>query len=210
MSQKENKSSSMGMVCDNSGAEFLNDLMLCDFLLKYEIVDNITLHVKLYPTYVSDVTIIDVDRHLSHLYVQSLNDTFNDENRKQLKDLYQRLTEYIKSNKMILKDHHFWNSGDCFDKIPKDLNDNYFKNNCIVIFKGDANYRRLVLAKMWNPSISFDKIIGSYFVTNAVTLRTMKSDCAIGIDKEIVEKVEKEDPEWRSNGKRGVISAYIK
>ena len=43
-----------------------------------------------------------------------------------------------------------------------------------------------------------------------ITLRTMKSDCVIGIDKEIVDKVEKEDPQWRNNGKRGVISAYIK
>ena len=79
-----------------------------------------------------------------------------------------------------------------------------------MIFKGDANYRRLVLAKMWNPSTPFNKVIGSYFVTNAISLRTMKSDCAIGIDKEIVDKVEKEDKHWRHNGKRGVISCYIK
>eukprot|EP00483_Globobulimina_turgida_P008891 UN08909 len=67
-----------------------------------------------------------------------------------------------------------------------DLLNHYFSNDCIVIFKGDANYRRLVLAKMWNPCISFDKVIGSYFKTNLITLRTMKSDCFIGMDENVV------------------------
>ena len=79
-----------------------------------------------------------------------------------------------------------------------------------MIFKGDANYRRLVLAKMWDPTTEFSKVIGSYFDGNLVTLRTMKSDCAIGIEQEIVNKMEAEDPHWRHNGKRGVIQCHIK
>ena len=109
-----------------------------------------------------------------------------------------------------MKDDHFWNSAHCFDAIPEDLKKGYLNGNCMVIFKGDANYRRLVLAKMWDPTKAFSQVIGSYFDGNLVTLRTMKSDCAVGIDKDVVNKMEAEDPHWRHNGKRGVIQCHLK
>merc|ERR1712228_393837 len=176
--------------------------MLCDVLLFYGFADCITLHVKLYPFMVSDVTLIDVDRHLSHLYVQSLNDKF-----KHLKDLYVRLSDYLKTNRLKLSDDHCWNNAESFDKLKNDC----FDDDIFVIFKGDANYRRLVLCKMWSPNKSFDEVIGSYFKqrTNLMTLRTLKSDAIIGINKEIVSNLNAEDVHWRHNGKRAVIQCYI-
>ena len=97
---KENKKTrSVSIVCDNSGSEFLADLMLCDVLLCYGFADIIMLHVKLYPFMVSDVTLSDVDRHLSHLYVRSLDDKFG-----QLKHLHGRLSEYLKCDQLKLKE----------------------------------------------------------------------------------------------------------
>eukprot|EP01083_Nonionella_stella_P076169 207431_1 len=206
----ENTPKSVAIVCDNSGAEFINDLMLCDTLLSYKWTDKIALHLKLYPTYVSDVTLMDMDRHLSHLYARSKDHALDEQNRNELGNLYQRLTKYLNTKQLRLKHDHFWNTGDCFDKIPKDYMDEWSKNNEMVIFKGDANYRRLVLVKMWSPFKPFDDVIGSYFKCNVITLRTMKSDCIIGLDKSVVAKVQRVDEHWRHNGKRGVIQCYLK
>ena len=196
----------VSLVCDNSGAELLNDLLLCDFVLRHGFASALTLHVKAYPTYVSDVTLRDVDRHLSHLYVQSLS-----LDSQPLRELSARLTGYLKSARLRLKAHSFWNCAHCFDQLPADLAQRHLERDALVIFKGDANYRRLVLARMWSPTTPFAQVVGRYLLkTSVLSLRTMKSDCVVGIDEEVLSKVEAADAHWRHNGQRGLIQSMLR
>ncbi|OWY96714.1 hypothetical protein PHMEG_00032950 [Phytophthora megakarya] len=78
----------------------------------------------------------------------------------------------------------------------------------LVIIKGDLNYRRLLGDRLWPPSTPVEEAI-PYFPTTFVSFRTMKSDPVVGIPADIVTKLEKEDPKWRYNGKRGTIQSVL-
>src|SRR5690606_35905380 len=55
------------IIADNAGLELLSDLFLIDYLLTTRQVSRVNLHLKAYPTFVSDATIPDVIDHLAIL-----------------------------------------------------------------------------------------------------------------------------------------------
>ncbi|KAE9259025.1 hypothetical protein PR003_g34968, partial [Phytophthora rubi] len=77
-----------------------------------------------------------------------------------------------------------------------------------VIIKGDLNYRRLLGDRLWPPSTPVEEAV-PYFPTAFVSFRTLKSNPIVGIPVDVVEKLEKEDPKWRYNGKRGTIQSVL-
>ena len=184
-------------ICDNSGTELLMDLALADLLLRFEWTQQVTLHVKAHPTFVSDATPADIDMTLAA--ITNRGDLF--------KPLAQRLANRLLRGQLQVRAHLFWNSSQFFWQIPPLLTSSLAQAN-LVIFKGDANYRRLISDSRWPTTVPLADAV-PYFPTPFVTLRTLKSDPIVGLKPNQAETLDQEDAEWRVNGRRGVIQAVV-
>ncbi|MEA5603478.1 damage-control phosphatase ARMT1 family protein [Nostoc sp. UHCC 0252] len=181
-------------VMDNAGFELVCDLCLVDFLLSSKLVNQVYLHLKPHPTFVSDAMIKDVHDTTSFLAATS---------HQQVTSFAQRLEEHIASGRLALSEDYFWTSPLAFWEIPSSVNDE-LANASLIIVKGDANYRRLLGDRHWNITTSFADIV-CYLPVPIGALRTLKSEVAVGLKSEIVEKVAKSDHSWLTNGQWGVI-----
>lgn len=187
----------VAFICDNAGTELLTDLILADFLLRYNWVSQLTLHVKADPTYVSDSTPYDI-----YLTLMALSEQDN----RSMNELSQRLQGY--GERLHVKPHRFWNSSHFFWQIPHGLQTE-LSTNRLVIIKGDANYRRLLGDSLaWPLTIPLAEV-ASYFPAPFVSLRTLKSPPIVGLQPGQAETLEAEDGAWRINGKRGIIQAAL-
>ena len=79
-----------------------------------------------------------------------------------------------------------------------------FRGAALVIFKGDANYRRVVGDALWPPETPLASVV-DYFPAPLLALRTLKSDPVVGLPAGLAARLDGVDPDWRINGKRGVI-----
>lgn len=181
-------------ILDNAGFELICDLCLVDFLLSSGLIDQVYLHLKPHPTFVSDAMIKDIDE---------TTDFLADANHPSLKSLAHRLREHIASRRLVLSSDYFWTSPLAFWEIPESLKNELAKANLIVI-KGDANYRRLLGDRHWQFTTKMSDIV-CYLPSPMVVLRTLKSEVAVGLKSEVVEQVAKSDPDWLTNGQWGVI-----
>jgi hypothetical protein len=77
-------------------------------------------------------------------------------------------------------------------------------NYDLVIFKGDANYRRVLGDRHWALTASLQEIV-AYFPSNLLLIRTLKSEVAAGLTAEIVNEMESQTADWLINGTCGVI-----
>jgi hypothetical protein len=84
-----------------------------------------------------------------------------------------------------------------------------FTGSRLVIFKGDANYRRVVGDALWSPETPLS-IVTSGFPAPLLALRTLKSDPIVGLPPGTAQQLEALDPAWRVNARRGVIQASWK
>ncbi|HRV96659.1 MAG TPA: ARMT1-like domain-containing protein, partial [Anaerolineae bacterium] len=121
--------------------------------------------------------------------------------------LARRLSAHILHERLKIRAHIFWNSSRFFWEIPPSLTASLAQSQ-LVIFKGDANYRRLVGDSRWPAAVPFADVV-PYFPAPLLTLRTLKSDPIVGLPPGQAEALDREDAEWRVNGKRGVIQALI-
>lgn len=185
-------------VCDNTGTELLLDLALADFLLRFDWTERVVLHVKAHPTYVSDAAPVDVDQAIAAITAKPDEPFIT---------LGARLRQCVVQERLQVRAHVFWNSSKFFWEIPAALQARLAQAK-LVIFKGDANYRRLLGDSRW-PTVTPMAAAVPYFPAPFVALRTMKSDPVVGLQPGQAEALNQEDPEWRVNGKRGVIQALI-
>ncbi|MBD2679922.1 MULTISPECIES: damage-control phosphatase ARMT1 family protein [Nostoc] len=181
-------------VVDNAGFELVCDLCLVDFLLSGGVVEQVYLHLKPHPTFVSDAMIKDV-----HYTTKFLATTSN----QQMISLAQRLQKHLASGRLILADNYFWTSPLAFWEIPNSLKNELAKSSLIII-KGDANYRRLLGDRHWDFTTNIADIV-SYLPVPMVALRTLKSEVAVGLKPEVIEKLAKSDSSWLTNGQWGVV-----
>ena len=79
-----------------------------------------------------------------------------------------------------------------------------------VIFKGDANYRRLLGDRKWNIQTPLTSILHPWAPTNLIALRTLKFSVAAGIDMEAAQDIIKANKDWMTSGKWGVIQVVDK
>ncbi|MEA5577004.1 damage-control phosphatase ARMT1 family protein [Anabaena sp. UHCC 0451] len=181
-------------VIDNAGFELVCDLCLVDFLLGSGFANQVYLHLKHHPTFVSDAMIKDV-HYTKDFLVKSSN--------IQVQSLGKRLTENLASGKLVLTEDYFWTSPLAFWEIPISLKSELAKSNLIVV-KGDANYRRLLGDLHWDFTTKFADIV-SYLPAPILALRTLKSEVAAGLKTEVLEELATADPKWLTNGQWGVI-----
>lgn len=182
-------------ISDNAGTELLMDLALVDFLLRFGWTQQVILHVKAHPTFVSDAIPADVDMTIAAIAARG----------DQFGPLARRLSDQILSERLNIQAHTFWNSSRFFWEIPPSLTEDLAQAH-LVIFKGDANYRRLVGDSRWPTTVPLADAV-PYLPAPFVTLRTLKSDPIVGLDPGQAEALDQEDDQWQVNGKRGVIQA---
>lgn len=181
-------------ICDNAGTELCFDLALADFLLRAQLAREIVLHLKSYPTFVSDATMRDT---LSALDALGMADA------PALRQLARRLANALSEGQLVLSDHPFWVMGFFFHDLPADLRALLARAE-LVVCKGDANYRRLVGDCRWRPTARFDAAV-AHFPAPLVALRTLKAEVIVGLRAGQAERLDALDPLWRVNGTRGVI-----
>jgi uncharacterized protein with ATP-grasp and redox domains len=182
------------IVVDNAGFELICDLCLMDFLLTSGLVEEVKLHLKPHPTFVSDAMIQDVYETIRFL---------SGFDNQEVKSFASRLEEYLKQEQSLLSDNYFWASPLAFWEIPNSLKIELSKAKLLII-KGDANYRRLLGDRHWEYTTPIENII-TYLPAPLVALRTLKSQVVAGLESKVIKKLETSDPDWLIDGKWGVI-----
>lgn len=185
------------VLVDNAGFELIGDLVLVDYLLSVERAATAVLHVKLHPTFVSDATDPDV-RQTINVLAQS--------DHAATRSAAARLEEHLRSGRLQLRTHPYWTSPLPGWDMPADVRRDLAESQ-LVISKGDANYRRLLGDLKWPLDTPFEAI-ASYFPAPLVVLRTYKSELGCGLTAAQVSHLDAEDPDWRTNGRWGIIQLH--
>ncbi|MBK4731951.1 protein-glutamate O-methyltransferase family protein [Oxynema sp. CENA135] len=186
-------------IVDNAGFELFCDLCFADFLLTSGLSQQVFIHGKSHPTFVSDAMVKDAIDTVN--YLKNHSDL-------EIKMVGDRLQGHLDRDRLSLRHHFFWTSPLAWWEMPSDLRKNLANSN-LVIVKGDANYRRLLGDRYWSFTTPFSEIIGD-FPTSILALRTMKAELACGLQPGQAEWLQKEDPKWMTNGQRGVIQLSVK
>lgn len=189
-------SGTVHLVADNAGTELVADLALAGHLLD-GIAPEVMLHLKLYPTFVSDATAPDVRWLIEHLRGGN----------GPAARLGARLAAALDAGRLRLAPDGFWNSSHLLWELPPRLT-RTFAGARLVIIKGDANYRRLSGDALWPPETPFAQVAG-YCPAPVLALRTLKSDTLVGLPPGLAERLDAEEPLWRSDGRRGVAQAWL-
>jgi hypothetical protein len=181
-------------ILDNSGPELICDLLLASWLLERDARRRVFLHAKHSPFYVSDATPADV-----RTAIQALAGSPAAPVRQAGLGLLREMNE----GRLALREHWFWNGPLFFCEMPVELRRDLAASD-LVLIKGDANYRRLVSDRKW-PHTTRMEALTRYFPAPLAVLRTLKSELVIDLDPGQAERLDLEDPEWRTNGRRGIV-----
>ena len=186
------------LLLDNAGPELVCDLMLAARLLSERPAAGgarqVVLHAKRSPFFVSDARPADI-----RATIQALSEAAAVPLRA-AGDLLGRL---LAEGRLRIRDHWFWNGPRFFHDMPPDLRAE-LRAAELVLIKGDANYRRLVGDRHWPASTALESLTG-YFPAPFAALRTMKSEIVVDLNEVQLEHLQREDPEWRTNGRRGLV-----
>ncbi len=182
------------LIADNVGTELTLDLVLLDFVLSV-VRAPVVLHLKVHPTFVSDAIREDV---------QSFLDTTSAAPNEARSACAQRLTQAIREGRLLLAPHAYWNGPASLSALPGDLEASLAQAR-LVVLKGDANYRRALNDAVWPSDTSF-RAATAFFPAPLLALRTLKSDPIVDLEPGRATLLDRLDPNWRVNGKRGVAS----
>ncbi|MFU8826839.1 MAG: damage-control phosphatase ARMT1 family protein, partial [Brevefilum sp.] len=181
---------------DNVGKELFFDLALIDYLLESNLASYVTCYVKPHPFFISDVMPKDLNKSINLLAAAQ---------DPKVKKHSERLKKHIQAGRLIVAAPSFLTLGREFHEMPVKLQKQLELHN-LTILKGDLNYRRLMRDRHWPPTTPVEAA-GGYFPTPFLSLRTLKSELIVGLTVEGLEKVKNEgDPDWLTNGKRGIIT----
>jgi len=186
------------LITDNAGYEFVADLCLVDYLLATGAARRVVLNVKSHPYFVSDVTRPDVEKTLTF---------FLESEYVEVQALGERLRDWEIDGRLQVQTHPFWTSPLVAWEMPADLRDELSRST-LLIFKGDANYRRLLGDRHWPHTTPFDAIV-CHLPAPTLALRTLKAELAAGLQPEQIERLDHEEPNWMVNGRWGVIQLSL-
>jgi uncharacterized protein with ATP-grasp and redox domains len=185
---------------DNATMEIFYDLALVDFLLQTNIADTITCYAKDQPYFLSDALPEDVYETLD-----LLSASFSEK----VQSLANRLKIAFSMGRLTLKAPPFLTTSAMFRELPASLRTE-LESHDLCILKGDANYRRLMGDRHWNPTTPLNSVV-NYFPTSFLSLRTPKSEVMVGIPESTYQElINTAEPDWQTNGKRGMITFWKK
>lgn len=189
----------VALVLDNCGPEVVSDLFLADGLLRSltHRVSRVVLLVKAHPVFVSDVTLGAVDDVSATLaWVHEHGGAA----------IAARLRAHLDAGSLRVEAHEFYTSPQPHWDMPDDLRE--LLGGCdVALYKGDANYRRLLGDRHWPFDTPFGAV-ASYFPvrTTVAALRTLKSEVLVGVAAEVQAAAEEALPKaWLTSGRFGVI-----
>ena len=181
-------------ICDNVGLDLLFDLALADFLLGRGWAQQVTLHLKNQPFFVSDAMPADATLAINALATAA---------PAAEQALGRRLRAHVENGHLRLATDPFWTGFLMFRDMPPHLRGE-LAQAALVVVKGDVNYRRLLDDRHW-PHTTRMEDVTAYFPAPFVALRTLKGEIMVGLEPGQAERLSVEDPAWLINGKRGVI-----
>ena len=183
------------LILDNAGPELVCDLLLAARLLAGPGEPRqVVLHAKRSPFYVSDARPADVRATIQALAGSAA---------REVGAAGEMLADGLAGGRLQIQDHWFWNGPRFFQDLPPELRSQLAACD-LALIKGDANYRRLVGDRRWPASTPLEGLTG-YFPAPFAVLRTMKSEIVVDLDEDRVLRLDGEDPEWRTNGRRGIV-----
>ncbi|WP_326765338.1 damage-control phosphatase ARMT1 family protein [Streptomyces sp. NBC_01591] len=186
-------SSTVAVVADNAGRELIPDLILIDHLLEQQHVEQVLLHVKPHPYYVSDAMTTDVVDCLRRLT----------EAPSEASRIGSRLWKAMAAGSLEVHTHPFFCAPLPYEEMPEDLRDE-FESATLTILKGDLNYRRLVGDQLWDATAPFADLT-AYFPGAVAALRTLKSDVIVGLEQGTLDALERSGAAWRTSGTHALI-----
>jgi len=155
-------------ILDNATMELLYDLALIDFLFRTQIAAKITCYAKDQPYFLSDALPDD--------FLETIN-LLGETGSKDAENLANRLGEALNNQKLIVKAPPFFTTSAMFRQLPNNLKDELGAHD-LCLMKGDANYRRLMGDRLWEPTTPLNEVV-KYFPTNILSLRTPKSNVMV-------------------------------
>lgn len=214
---RNSQNSRLDIVLDNSGFELFADLSLSLFLLEAGLVENVVLHCKDIPWFVSDTMPKDFKNLLEHLddpgffpHVQTTDYHFIESFSKKVK-------KFVDEKKLVATSHKFWTSFESYWEIPhhQDLYEDLLRSD-LIIFKGDLNYRKLTNDLTWKKTTPFVEAIQGLASSKLpiLTLRTCKADVVVGLPEGLNEQLtesyklqgNQNGELWTASGKWAVMS----
>ena len=181
----------LDIVLDNAGMELFTDLLLSISLIRLGIAEQVILHAKAYPTFVSDATFEDIDVILNETLQIGIN------------DFPTHFKQYQNEGRIIIRSNEFWNAPLHFYEMPTDLHDDLADSD-MIIFKGDANYRRIFGDRIIPPHTSLNTMT-NYLPAKCLAIRILKSEIIVGLKPAKVKSLSVDDPDWMVSGKYGII-----
>jgi uncharacterized protein with ATP-grasp and redox domains len=185
------------VILDNAGFELVTDLILVAYLLANNLVEQVVLHAKPHPTYVSDAMIKDVFETISKL---------EKDDHPSVSSFGELLAGLTEDERLKVVDDWFWTSPLEMWHMPQSLKEK-LQQASLVVSKGDYNYRRLLGDRHWPFTTDFGDVV-SYSPAPLLALRTLKSEVVIGLTPEQIEEVALKDPNWLNNGRWGLIQFW--
>ncbi len=182
------------LVADNAGLELLVDLAFTAFLIDETPVEQVHIHLKPQPFFVSDAMPADCETAIDALCATAT---------PPLDALGDRLLSQRGNGQLILDTDPFWATSLFFSQFPERLR-NGLGSSDLLILKGDVNYRRLLEDRHWPATTRLEEIT-LFMPAPFVTLRTLKGELIVGLPSDLAGRLDREDPRWLINGQRGLI-----
>lgn len=181
------------IILDNAGFELVTDLCLAEFLISAKLASCVYLHAKAFPWFVSDVTKDDLDYTFQY---------FMQNNSLAMDIFLKRWKGRFEDGSWKLEVDGFWTSPFPYCDMKKYSPDLYAElgKSCLVIFKGDLNYRKLVGDRNWPTTTSFEVSLQGFHPAPVCALRTLKADLVTGLAENQAEDVKEKDKHWMING----------
>ena len=192
--QRKSQRTRVDFILDNTGLELGYDLLLTNFLLEHDLAQVVVYHAKPFPTYVSDVTVPEVEQMLDFLLQNGDAD---------LRSLASRLDQQMKEDRLRVQSEYFWTSPLAGWEAPMDLRRELAQAD-LIVSKGDANYRRWLGDRHWPFTTPFSAVL-AYRPAPLLALRVNKAELIVGLPPGKQEEMDAAHPGWLSNGQWGVI-----
>lgn len=191
---RDGKPGRVDLMLDNAGFELITDLALIDLVLSLGLADEVVLHTKAHPTFVSDVIDLDLQPALEFLL---------ESEDQAVTQFGKRLKDHFEAGRLRSNPNFFWNSPRMMWDLPPDLAGD-FSTSKLLICKGDANYRRILGDRDWDFTVPFHQAV-DYLPVPIAALRTSKAELAVGLELEQIQEVYNQDRNWLVDGRWGVI-----
>lgn len=186
------------IVLDNSGFELVTDLVFADFLLSSELATEIHFHGKTIPWFVSDVTVHDFNWTVEHV---------RSSNQESSSACGADWADHVRMGRWTYHDHIFWTLPHPYCAMPQVAPDLYaeLQKACLVLFKGDLNYRKLMSDRKWEFTTPFHQALSGFHPAPLCSIRTLKAELQVGLQPGQAEQLMASDPHWLTTGKYGIF-----